>query len=79
MARQFICSQCGTTTAGKLITKGNILLEALLWCMFIVPGLIYSMWRHLTRHKGCTACGSAALVPLASPRGARLQRDYQGE
>lgn len=79
MARQSICNQCGTISSGKTITKGNILLEVVLWCMLLVPGLIYTIWRHLTRYKGCRECGSAELVPLESPRGARLQRDYHGD
>jgi hypothetical protein len=64
-----ICSQCGYMGQPKLYTKGNIFLEILLWFLFLLPGLIYSIWRHMSRFKGCPKCGAPYMVPLDSPRG----------
>lgn len=47
--------------------KGSILVELALWLFFIVPGLIYSIWRHASVYQGCAKCGSNALIPLDSP------------
>ena len=79
MAKTCICNQCGTISKGKTITRGNILVEIVLWCLFLLPGLIYSAWRHLSRRTGCTACGSAELIPLDTPRGAKLAREFETE
>jgi hypothetical protein len=39
-----------------------------LWLAFILPGLVYSVWRHNKRHDACPKCGSAALIPADSPK-----------
>jgi len=70
------CKDCGTIGDAKSDTKGSIGLELVLWICFIVPGLIYSVWRLTTRHNRCKACGSTALVPLTSPAGIKLQAEY---
>ena len=72
MAKTLVCTRCKAVGLSKNHTKGSILIEIVLWCMFILPGLVYSLWRLTTRHLVCRMCGSAELVPLASPRGREL-------
>jgi hypothetical protein len=67
-----ICSACKTTGKSKRVTKGSIWIEIILWLCFLVPGLIYSIWRLTTRHDACSACGSPHMVPLDSPAGKKL-------
>ena len=68
-----ICTQCGTVGTPKTITPGSILVEIFLWLCFIVPGLIYSVWRLSARRPTCRTCGAIrSLVPLHSPRGREL-------
>lgn len=67
-----ICTVCHTAgNAGKK-TPGSILIELVLWCFFIVPGLIYSLWRMASKKAVCRSCGSEAIVPVGSPAGQRL-------
>jgi hypothetical protein len=47
--------------------KGSILTELFLWLFFLIPGLIYSIWRHSSVVDGCSKCGSPAVIPLDSP------------
>lgn len=61
------CIACGTEAEPKDVTKGSMGVELLLWLCFIVPGLIYSVWRLTSKHRACPACGSAQLIPLNSP------------
>jgi uncharacterized protein len=72
MQSGLICATCGTRTAGRKATKGSTLIELILWCCFIIPGLIYSVWRLTTRARACHACGATALVPLNTPVGQKL-------
>lgn len=72
-----ICSTCGTCGKAKTVTKGSMGLEFVLWLCFLVPGLIYSIWRLTTRHDVCGACGANSLVPLSSPVGRELAAKYQ--
>lgn len=68
MAKILLCSNCGTQGKPKLKTKGSIFIEIILWLCLIVPGLIYSIWRHTTRYKACPSCGAPNMIPLDSPR-----------
>lgn len=48
-------------------------MELFLFLLFIVPGLIYGVWRLTTKRKICPACGSVDLVPVNSPVGRKLR------
>lgn len=61
------CATCGRQGRGKTRTRGSLLIEIVLWLCFLVPGLIYSIWRQGSKHKVCASCGAATLVPLNSP------------
>ena len=72
---ELICSNCGTACyAGDVDykNKGSFLIEVVLWLCFLVPGLIYSIWRRSNLEKLCPKCGSSALMPLDTPRGKQL-------
>jgi hypothetical protein len=61
------CTTCGAVGAPKSHTRGSIWVEIVLWLCFLLPGLVYSLWRLSTRQKVCRTCGAATLVPLDSP------------
>ena len=71
------CKECGHAGVPVSATPGSIWIELVLWCFFLIPGLVYSLWRHHKRHPACAMCGSAALIPPDSPMAratlARLQ------
>ena len=67
MAEQRLCTVCGAVGTTKRSMKGSLLTELLLWCFFLLPGLIYSIWRHSTVAQVCRNCGSPAVIPLGSP------------
>ena len=72
MFKKQICLNCGSTAVTKTITPGSFFIELILWCLFIVPGLVYSIWRVTNRYKVCKICGSKNLVPLNSPLGQEM-------
>lgn len=61
------CLRCGHTGAPQSNTQGSIWIELVLWLCLIVPGLIYSIWRHNKRHDVCAKCGSAELIQPDAP------------
>ena len=65
--KQKYCTVCGTVDHAARFTKGSFLIELLLWLCFLVPGLLYSLWRVTSRYDGCAKCGAAAIVPVDSP------------
>lgn len=71
MAEGRICTTCGAQGIPKTRVKGSIGIEIVLWLCFLVPGLIYSIWRLTTKEKVCSTCGANTLVPIDSPVGRR--------
>ena len=51
MAKEFICASCGSPGKPKNAIKGSIVVEIILWFSFLIPGLIYSIWRLTTCHE----------------------------
>lgn len=76
MSDKRICAACGTVGKAKTVTRGSLLIEIMLWLFFLVPGLIYTVWRLTTRGSACASCGSSELVPVTSPRGRELMARY---
>lgn len=72
-----ICTRCGTASAAPQM-PGNGWIELILW-MYIVPGLIYSIWRRSKKSAACPACGSKDLIPVETPAGQRLVVQHHPE
>jgi hypothetical protein len=52
-----LCTTCGMVTTPKRVTPGSFGLGVLLWLRFLLPGIIYSIWRSVARHDACPGCG----------------------
>lgn len=63
---------CRYTGKSKTKVKGSFLLEVFLWLFFLLPGIIYTFWRHTTKQKVCPRCGHAAMIPVDTPKGQEL-------
>ena len=73
--QKMVCRDCGF--AGPIMDrrKGSLLVEIALWCCFLVPGFIYSIWRMSSTAYQCPTCSGWNLIPASSPAGARLLQD----
>ena len=72
MSQNQLCTNCGYQGKPKTITKGSIIMELALWICFLLPGLIYSIWRLSSRYEGCPECDASNMVPLNSPIAQRI-------
>lgn len=61
------CRRCGYSGKIKAENPGSFAVEILLWLLFIIPGLIYSLWRISTVKRTCPNCGGKDLIPANSP------------
>jgi len=62
------CTTCGTKDFPQKSMKGTFFIELVLWLFFIVPGIIYSIWRLSTKTDNmCPHCGATTMIPLDSP------------
>jgi hypothetical protein len=71
-----LCTRCGETAAPDSRVAGSDRLELALWLVFLVPGLLYCVWRHLQRRRTCPACGSSDLIRESR---ASRSRDLQND
>jgi len=72
---EVVCTSCGYIGEPKTITKGNIAIEIVLWLCFLIPGLVYSIWRLSSRYDGCPTCAQGTLIPVTSPMAQRFLRE----
>lgn len=77
MAQLSICTTCGNQGKPATRTKGNIFFEIILWLFFIIPGLLYSIWRLTTKEKVCPKCKNPTMIPLDSPQGQKLAENFK--
>lgn len=71
------CKTCGHSGSSKTLTKGSLGIEIVLWLCFLVPGIIYSLWRRSSRAAMCGACGSADVVPAGSPVAVAMKKTFE--
>jgi len=45
MKNQMYCKNCGFVGVPKMFVRGSFFIELVLWVCFIIPGIIYSIWR----------------------------------
>jgi hypothetical protein len=74
-AESQICIRCGSRSAGKSVRPGSDSVEVLLWCFFLLPGIIYSAWRSSSYTEICPVCSSGDLIPINSARGQKLVQE----
>lgn len=72
MAHKLACKNCGSVTYPRRRYKGSLLIEVVLWLCFVIPGLLYTLWRYGSSEMVCAKCGSSQLVPLDSPEGFKI-------
>ncbi len=71
-----ICANCRYRGAPVTVTKGSFWMEASLWT-FIVPGIIYSIWRAKSRERVCPKCQHPHMVPVNSRAGQLLAKQCE--
>lgn len=73
--KKAFCADCGHEGRAGSTVRGSLALEIVFWLLFIIPGLIYSIWRTSTRRPACSRCGSERLVPPDSPLARKLRTE----
>ena len=73
--KTLVCTSCGYYGKPTAATKGSFLIEIVLWLCFIIPGLIYSLWRVSSRQQVCPKCHNSTLIPADSPMAKKALAD----
>jgi len=72
-----ICPVCGYKGKAVLKLKGHVSVEIILWILLIIPGFIYSMWRHSSPRYGCPRCISDTMIPICTPEGQKITKEFE--
>jgi hypothetical protein len=67
------CKSCGSIGGTKRHMPGSVLIEFVLWCCFLIPGIIYTIWRHSESKQVCRTCASHEIIPKNSTIANRAQ------
>ena len=76
---QSLCTSCGYIGETKTIAKGSTDTEVILWFCFLIPGLIYSIWRFRSRHEICVLCDQATIIPADFPKAQQIIRENRAK
>jgi hypothetical protein len=52
--------------------KGSTLVGLLLLFLFVLPWIVYGIWRQSTKKDVCAKCGSPEIIPVDTPQGQEL-------
>ncbi|HAW58358.1 MAG TPA: hypothetical protein DCX03_04995 [Bacteroidales bacterium] len=72
-----ICTNCGYQGKPATITRGGIGTEIILWLLFIIPGLLYSIWRMSTKYTACPKCKKPTMIPIDSLMGKKILSELE--
>ncbi|MGH6888452.1 MAG: hypothetical protein ACREHF_04540 [Rhizomicrobium sp.] len=67
MATEVYCQTCGSVGKAKNQNRGSAFIEVVLWLCFLVPGLLYSLWRMGRIDRYCRTCRAPNPIPVDSP------------
>ncbi len=56
------CTYCGSVGSPEFRREGSDGLELLLWLLFLIPGIVYSIWRNSAVRWVCPSCGLTGMT-----------------
>ena len=71
----YVCNSCGFVGSPEIKYKGSIWIEIILWLFFLIPGIIYSIWRAGSKFLRCPMCNGNVIIPVNTPMGQKLIKE----
>lgn len=62
--KAYHCQDCGYTGEPKRVSRGSVWISILLYMTFLLPGLIYSLYRTLAKDNVCPQCTGKNMVSV---------------
>ncbi len=72
--KKYVCMECGCQREPIMAKRGMLIIELLMWLLYILPGVIYSIWRGVRKHEVCPNCGEPSVVLTSSSRAMKMMR-----
>jgi len=77
VSEPMVCKDCHFCGYPQIALKGKLVFEILLWCCYLVPGLLYTIWRRTNKVKVCEKCQGSNLIPANSPLGQQIIKEHE--
>lgn len=72
--RKYVCMECGCQRDPVDAKRGLLVIEIFMWFLYILPGVIYSIWRRVRRQQVCSKCRTPSVVLTSSSRAMAMMR-----
>ena len=72
--KKYGCMECGCQRDPIDAKRGLLVIEIFMWLLYILPGVIYSIWRRVRKHQVCPNCLSPSVVLTSSSRAMGMRR-----
>lgn len=73
-SKKYVCMECGCQRDPVDAKRGLLVIEIFMWFLYILPGVIYSIWRRVRKQSVCPKCGNPSVVLTSSPRAREMMR-----
>lgn len=72
--KKYVCMECGCQRDPIDVKRGLLVIEIFLWLLYILPGVIYSIWRRVRTQQVCPKCLNPSIVLTSSSRAMGMRR-----
>ncbi len=73
-SRKYVCMECGCQHDPIDAKRGLLVIEIFMWLLYILPGVIYSIWRRVRTQQVCSKCRNPSVVLTSSSRAMGMMR-----
>ncbi len=74
LSRKYLCMECGCQRDPIQAKRGFLVVELFMWLLYILPGVIYSIWRRVRTQQICSNCRTPSIVLTSSSRAMGMMR-----
>ncbi len=72
--KKYVCMECGCQRDPVDAKRGLLVIEICMWLLYILPGVIYSIWRRVRKQPVCSKCRNPSVVLTSSSRAMGMMR-----
>lgn len=72
--KKYVCMECGCQRDPVDAKRGLLVIEICMWLLYILPGVIYSIWRRVRKYQVCPQCRNPSVVLTSSSRARGVMR-----
>jgi len=68
LTKKYVCMECSCQRDPIWVKRGWLIVEIVMWLLYILPGVIYSIWRRVRKQQVCPNCLNPTMVLTTSSR-----------